>query len=62
MPFSKMIKLKHKFLKSIQNKITKNYQFQFFLKIKKDYTTQKYFNSEKKEKEKVKEATRKRTV
>ena len=40
----------------MQNKITKKYQFYFsfileYLFFKKDYMTQKHFNSEKKEKE-----------
>ena len=56
MPFSGMIKPKLKFFKSMQNKITKKYQFYFsfileYLFFKKDYMTQKHFNSEKKEKD-----------
>ena len=55
MPFSGMIKLKLKFFKSMQNKITKSiFYFSFILQLKKQ--KQKLFNSEKKEKEeKIKE-------
>ena len=62
MPFSGMIRLKLIFFKNMQNKITKNiFYFSFILEFlkkrrKKDYyTTQKHFNSEKKEKEKRKD-------
>ena len=61
MAFSRIIKIKLKFFKSMQNKITEKYQLYFFsfilekknLKEKrlKDYTTQQHFNSERKEKE-----------
>ena len=59
MPFTGMVKRKRKFFKSMQNKITKKYQFYFSFilevilkkkKQKKEYTTQKHFNSEEKEK------------
>ena len=61
MPFSAMIKVKLKFFKSIQNKITKKYQFyfSFILKYlflnKKDYMTQEERKRWKKKKEKIKE-------
>ena len=61
MAFSRIIKIKLKFFKSMQNKITEKYQLYFFsfilekknLKEKrlKDYTTQQHFNSERKKKE-----------
>ena len=49
MPFVRMIKLKLK----MQNKITKKYQFYLsfildFFKEKKDFMTQKHFNSKRK--------------
>ena len=54
MSYIGMIRLKLKFCKSMQNEITKKYQFYFSfileIKKKKDYMT-KHFNSEKKEKE-----------
>ena len=57
MPFSAMIKLKLKFFKSMQNKITNSiFYFSFIL----DYMTQKQFNSEKKEKEEKKEGRKKK--
>ena len=66
MPFSAMIKLKLKFFKSTQNKITNSIFYfsfildSFFLKKEKDYMTQKQFNSEqKKKKKKKKEEKRK---
>ena len=61
MAFSRIIKIKLIFFKSMQNKITKKYQlyvFSFILEKKvlkekrlKDYMIQQHFNSERKEKE-----------
>ena len=61
MPFSGMIKLKLKFFKSMQNKITKSiFYFSFILELKKkDYMTQKQFNSDQKEKEERKRRKKK---
>ena len=63
MPFSGMIKLKLKFFKRMQNKITKSiFYFPFILELKKkkkECTTQKQFNSEKKEKEERKRRKKK---
>ena len=61
MSFSAMIKLKLKFFKSMQNKITKKYEFHFsfilkyFFKNKKDYMTQEERKIWKKKKENIKE-------
>ena len=67
MPFSGMIKLKLKFFKSMQNKITKSiFYFSFILELfkkkkkKKDYMTQKQFNSERRKKKKEKEGRKKK--
>ena len=64
MPFSGMIRLKLKFFKSMQNKITKSiFYFSFILQLKKkDYITQKQFNSEKKEKEERKRRKKKEKI
>ena len=61
MPFSGMIKLKLKFFKSMQNKISKSIvYFSFILELKKkDYMTQKQFNSDQKEKEERKRRKKK---
>ena len=61
MSFSGMIKLKLKFFKSMQNKITKSiFYFSFILELKKkDYMTQKQFNSDQKEKEERKRRKKK---
>ena len=61
MSFSGMIKLKLKFFKSMQNKISKSiFYFSFILELKKkDYMTQKQFNSDQKEKEERKRRKKK---
>ena len=65
MPFSGMTKLKLRFFKSMQNKITKSiFHFSFILelkkKTKKDYMIEKHFDSEKKKKEERERRKKKR--
>ena len=62
MPFSGMIKLKLKFSKSMQNKISKSIvYFSFILELKKkDYMTQKQLTVTRRKKKKEKEGRKKK--